>query len=418
MRKLTSILLYISALLPAHHVFAQVETEVNPPDHIRSVIFKGSNNGDQFPVVKPGASFSLSFDDLNADEADYYYKIVHCNYDWTPSDLLKSQYINGLDNQRIINYENSVNTLQPYSHYRLQLPNRQTKLRLSGNHILKIFNRYDELIFSRRFIVYKDMVPVGVTVKRSRDFKNIGNKQVVHFTVNTAGAQIVNPQQEIKVAILQNYYWKTAITGIRPQFFSGNQLIYRYNRETSFNGNNEFLFFDNKEIRVANNGIARVQLKALYHHYLFTHTGRAGQPYTYNPDINGDFTVRTLDGDRNNTQADYAWMHFSLQYNNTIGLNHVYVFGKFNNYELTAENKLTLNENSGMLETAIRLKQGFYNYKYVMTDADGNINEQAIGGNYSETENHYLVIIYYRNFGELYDSIIGIGTANAAAISN
>ncbi|MEM9687098.1 MAG: type IX secretion system plug protein domain-containing protein [Bacteroidota bacterium] len=417
MQKLTFIV-FITALLLSQYFFAQVQVEVHPPDHIRTVIFKAVNNGDQFPVVKLGEPMYLSFDDLNADEADYYYKIVHCNYDWTPSNLLKSQYIDGLDNQRIMDYKNSVTTLQPYSHYRLRLPNQQTKLRLSGNYILKVFNNYDELVFSRRFIVYKEQVSVGVTVKRSRVLTDISTKQVIHFVVHTGNTQIVNPQQEVKVALLQNHYWEGAITGIRPQFFSGNQLMYRYNEETSFNGNNEFLFFDNKEIRVANNGIAKVQLRELYHHYLFSQRSRAGQPYTYNPDINGDFTVRTLDGANNDTHADYAWVHFSLHYTPAIGMKDVYVFGKFNNYQLTEENKLTRNETSGNLETAIRLKQGFYNYKYVLADANGTVNTHAISGNYSETENNYLVIVYYRNFGELYDSIIGIGSANATTISN
>ena len=397
---------------------AQVETEINPPDNIRSVIFKGDNNGDQFPIVKLGTPVFLSFDDLNADEADYYYKIVHCNYDWTPSDLLKSQYIDGLDNQRIINYQNSVTTLQPYSHYQLQLPNRQTRLRLSGNYILKIFNRYDELVFSRRFIVYTETVAVGITLKRSRNLQDVKTRQVVQFVINTGGAQIVNPQQEIKVAILQNHYWKSAVTNIRPQFFSGNQLIYRYNEETAFDGGNEFLFFDNKEIRIANNGIASVQLQKLYNHYLFTHKGRVGQPYTYNPDINGDFIIRTLDGNNSNTQADYARVHFNLKYTNAIGMNSVYVFGKFNNYALTEENKLVFNAQTGNLETSVLLKQGFYNYKYVVADEQGNVDENALCGNYAETENNYLVIVYYRNFGELYDSIIGIGSGNAATISN
>ncbi len=411
-------ILVIFVLLTGHHFFAQVETEIHPPDHIRSIVFKGGNSGDQFPVVKLGAAVYLSFDDLTADEADYYYKIVHCNYDWTPSNLLKSQYLNGLDNQRIMNYENSVTTLQSYSHYELQLPNRQTKLRLSGNYILKIFNRYDELLFSRRFIVYKETVAVGVTIKRSRELQHVNTKQVVQLVINTGGAQIVNPQQEVKVAILQNHHWESAITGIRPQFFSGNQLIYRYNDETSFNGGNEFFFFDNKEIRVANNGIANVQLNSLYNHYLFTNLSRAGQPYTYNPDINGDFTIRTLDGNNNNTQADYARVHFSLKYNNTIGLNTVYVFGKFNNYALTEENKMVFNEKTGNLETSILLKQGFYNFKYVVADENGTVDANAVCGNYADTENNYLAIVYYRNFGDLYDSIIGIGSISSINVSN
>ena len=99
-------------LLSAHLAYAQVQLEINPPTNIKSIIFKGSTD-DQFPVVNLGDPIYLEFDDLLANEQDYYYKIVHCDYDWTPSSLLKSQFLNGMDNERIVDYENSYSTLQP-----------------------------------------------------------------------------------------------------------------------------------------------------------------------------------------------------------------------------------------------------------------------------------------------------------------
>ena len=93
-------------LLFASSIFAQVQEEVNPPEHIKSIVFKGLTE-DQFPIAKMGERIILEFDDILANEQDYYYKIVHCDYDWSPSQLLKSQYLKGIDNQRIVNYENS-----------------------------------------------------------------------------------------------------------------------------------------------------------------------------------------------------------------------------------------------------------------------------------------------------------------------
>lgn len=75
-------------------LFGQVQEEVVEPDHIKSIVFKGPTD-DQFPVVQLGDPLYLEFDDLLANEQDYYYKIVHCDYDWTPSDLLRSQYLKG-----------------------------------------------------------------------------------------------------------------------------------------------------------------------------------------------------------------------------------------------------------------------------------------------------------------------------------
>lgn len=398
-------------------VFAQVQLEVNPPENIKTIIFRGPTE-DQFPIIQLGESMTLEFDDLTANEQDYYYKIIHCDYDWTPSQLLKSQYLVGNDNQRIIDYENSYTTLQPYSNYRLSIPNENVRLKVSGNYVLEIYNSYGDLQFSRRFVVYQDALAVGGVVKRSRDFNFLNEKQVVQFTINTASFTVVNPKNEIKVAILQNHYWPTALYNIKPQYTIGSELVYKYDQETSFYGGNEFLNFDTKDLRSPTFAISRIEFEDVYHHYLFTNEYRNDQPYTYFPDINGDFVVRTLQGEDVSREAEYTKVHFSLPYTNEIGLDNVYVVGKFNNYGLSEENKMTFNEETGKFEATLLMKQGFYNYKYVVERADGTLEPNYVSGDFHFTENNYLILVYYRNFGELYDSIIGIGSVNSRTISN
>lgn len=181
-------------------IFSQMNEEVNAPEHIKSIVFKGPTQ-DQFPIVRLGESIRLEFDDLTASEQDYYYKIVHCDYDWQKSSLLKSQYLKGVDNQRILDYGNSYNTLQAYSNYKLNIPNNEVGLKVSGNYVLEIYNSIDELQFSRRFVVYKDLVKVGSEIKRSRDFDFLNEKQVAQFTINTGNTRLVNPKKEVKIAI-------------------------------------------------------------------------------------------------------------------------------------------------------------------------------------------------------------------------
>ncbi len=404
-------------VLFAPTLFAQVQEEVNAPPTIKSISFKGEND-DQFPIVQIGEPIFLEFDDLLANEQDYYYKIIHCDYDWTPSQLLKSQYLSGIDNQRILDYENSYTTLQPYSNYKLTIPNENVGLKVSGNYLLEIYNTRNDLQFSRKFIVYKDLVKVGGVVKRTRDFSFIDEKQVVQFNINAGSFSWVNPKKEIKVAILQNYHWPTALFNIPPQFTLGNELVYKYDQETSFFGGNEYLNFDTKDLRAPSSAISHIEVEDLYNHYLFADRFRAERPYTYFPDINGDFVVRTLQGDDVSREADYTNVHFSLPYSEAIALDDVFVYGKFNNYALVDENKMTYNETNGMMEATLLLKQGFYNYKYVIERDDEVIELNTISGNFHFTENSYLILVYYRNFGDIYDSIIGVGSTNSQNISN
>jgi hypothetical protein len=396
---------------------AQVQEEVNPPANIKSVIFRGPTE-DQFPVVQLGEEIYLEFDDLLAVEQDYYYSIVHCDYDWTPSQLLKSQYLTGMDNQRIINYENSYNTLQPYSNYQLTIPNQNVRLKVTGNYVLEVYNSSYELQFSRRFVVYQDLVRVSAGVKRSRDFNFLDERQSVQFTINSAGFPWVNPKREIKVSIIQNYQWNSMLQNISPQYTIGNDLVYRYDQETSFQGGNEFLNFDTSDLRAPTAAISRIEFEDLYHHYLFTDGYRYNREYTYFPDINGDFIIRTLQGSDGSREAEYTEVHFSLPYTERIGLKDVYIYGKYNNYALEEGSKMSYNDTNGNLEATLLLKQGFYNYTYALRDPDGQVDLNAVGGNFHFTENNYLILVYYRNFGDLYDGIIGIGAANSSTISN
>jgi hypothetical protein len=396
----------------------EVAEEVDPQYYIKTITFKANTNQSELPVLHLGEPLQLEFDVLNSDEADFYYVIEHYNYDWTPSRLVKSRYLQGFDDQRIVNYENSFNTYQLYSHYRLQIPNNQTSLLVSGNYLMKIFDEDGELMFSRKFMVYEETATVGVAIKRSRDVRFIHQKQSVDINIGSLNMNFVNPKQNVNVTIIQNNNLKTAITGLKPQYTLGNQLLYKYDTESSFWGGNEYLFFENKNARGANIGVQFFDLKDVYHNYLFTDIIRATRPYTYNPDINGNFLITALDTDNVDIEADYTVLHFSLQHPEMLSNNNIHVYGNFNNYTITDDTKMTFNTDSGFYETRLLLKQGFYNYKYVVVDKNNNVDEGAISGNFDQTENNYKFLVYYRDLGGLYDKLIGVGEASSTLITN
>ena len=393
--------------------------EVNPPDYIKTIIFRGDTPESELPILRLGEYLVLEFDALNGDEEDYYYKINHFNFDWTPSILVPSQYLDGFDNQRIRNYENSYNTYQIYSHYKLTIPNAQTKrLKVSGNYLIRVFNSDDALVFSRKFMIYEDQTNVGVAIKRSRDIQFIEEKQRVEIIIAPKNIQLNNPKQRVKTLIIQNNNLNTAISNLKPQYTIGNKLIYKYDTESSFWGGNEYLYFENKDIRVANTAIRAIDLKELYHNYLFTNTERATKPYTYNPDINGNYLITSLDADDPNIEADYVWMHFYLLPNEFLTNKSIHIYGNFNNYAIDKSTKLVYDEYNNIYTKTLLLKQGFYSYKYVVVEGNNNFNEGAISGNFYQTENNYKVIVYYRDLGGRYDKIIGLGEGSSIHISN
>ncbi|WOD42337.1 DUF5103 domain-containing protein [Hwangdonia lutea] len=404
------------------YFFGQIQ-EVNPPDYIKTIAFKSNTKESQLPILKLGEYVVLEFDALNGDEEDYYYKIEHFNFDWTPSILVKSEYMDGFDNQRIRNYENSLNTYQIYSHYKLTIPNAQTKrLKVSGNYLLSVFNDDDELVFSRKFMIYENKTNVGVSIKRSRDVQFIDEKQRVEIVISSNSMQFNNPKQNVKTLVVQNNNLNTAISNLKPQYTIGNKLIFKYDTESSFWGGNEYLYFENKDIRAANIGVRQIDLQDLYHNYLFTNTERASKPYTYNPDINGNYLITTIDADDPSIEADYVWVHFSLIVPNSfrgddLKNKSIHIYGNFNNYAIDESTKMIYDEYNQVFTKPLLLKQGFYNYKYVVLN-NGKLDEGAISGNFYQTENNYKVIVYYRDLGARYDKIIGLGEGSSVNISN
>lgn len=400
-------------------VSSHAQVEKIEPSYIATVQFKGVTDQSQLPLVRLGERLSLTFDALNGLEEDYYYTITHHNFDWTPSDLAKSEYLDGFDEMRIQTYENSVNTLQIFSHYQLSIPNRDTRaIKKSGNYILSILNKNDELVFTRRFLVIENIATVGVEIKRSRDLSVIDEKQVVHFSINSPDLLLINPKQTVKTLVLQNYKLKTAITNLIPQYTMGNELIYKYDKEASFGGGNEFLSFDNKDERAATNGVRYIELTDVYENYLYTDIPRYDRPYTYNPDINGNFVVRNVDARNQALEAEYVRMHFNLQYYEDLEDKELHLYGNFNNWTIDGSTYMEYDPASDSYKSSRLFKQGYYDYKYVVVNRDGSIDEGAVSGDFWQTENDYAVVVYFRELGGRYDRIIGTGYANSTTITN
>ena len=399
----------------------ETQIEINPPYNIKTVSFL-QNGNNVVPIFELGDTFSFQFDDLFGNEANYYFEVIHCDYNWKPTDIPKTDYISGFDNQRITDYVNSFNTLQVYSHYRLSFPNQFTsQLRISGNYMLRILNEDKEVVLSRKFILYENHATVAAQVKRSRDVTNIDYKQNLDFSILSNDIVFQTPIQNVKIVLLQNGNFNTAIKNVPPQYTIGNQLVYKYDKETQFWGGHEFLYFENKDIRAASNNVGRVGANNdIYNAYLYTNQARGNQIYSVYQDVNGNFVVKNINASNNEIEADYAWVYFSLSapvFRSST--KDIYITGMFNNYSLSPEYKMEYNTEKGIYEKAVMIKQGFTNFQYTIADKKGVIDYQnAIDGNFYQTENEYTILVYYKESTDRYQRVIGKGNANSINIIN
>ena len=391
------------------------------PDNVKSISFQKQNEN-KFSNIFIGTineKFSLSFDILSGLEHDLYYVIEHCDFDWEKSQLIKSEYIQGFDDVKIDNYSSSFNTYQIYTNYNISFPNSNTSFKKSGNYIIKIVDEYGDEIFRRKFILYENLVTVQTEIKRSREIEFINEKQVVNFEINPINIQLNNPGKTVKVKVFKNNELNYSVDNIKPQYNMGRKLIYKYDKELSFWGGNEYLFFENKFVRNTSINIRGFDLEDIYSNFLYEDFSRKNRKYTYNPDINGGFLFNVNNSSNAEFEADYVNIHFYLQKPQAFDSeNKIYVVGDFNNYQISDEYLMEYNSRYNLFELVLKLKQGFYNYKYIAVNQEKKIIHGEISGNFDETENEYNVIVYYRNYGERFDRVVGVGKGLSQFITN
>ena len=416
--RIKNLLFYCTFSLHFLQLSAQQNNIIPPPLNIKTIEFKPLDPDLYAPIVKLGEKLRLSFDDINAEQNIYSYKIEHCDYNWQVSNLSSTEFMTGYATDRIRDYQNSFNTLQYYTHYELEIPNNNNRIKISGNYLISILDSYGNVMFTRRFIMYQPKVNVAVTAHRSTDPAKINEQHSIQFQINHPNLLLNDPYQEINVDVYQNNDWNSVIKGIKPKYTRGTQLWYNYVDGISYWAGNEYLYFDTKEIRNATNNIFKTRLDNIFNTYLYATEARGSRPYAFYPDINGNFVLRTLDAEDVSLEGDYSFVHFSLKYDENFDQDDVYIYGNFNDWQITPENKMNYNTDTDLYESTMLFKQGFYNYTYVAVNKDFKINPYKVEGSFYQTENEYTVIVYYRKFGDRYDQAIGLGSTNSNKLLN
>lgn len=389
------------------------QTYVN---NIKSILLhpKGAPLGPSFVDLSAPNPLVLRFDDLNGGYENYYMQLVHCTYDWTPSDLSSSDYIQGFNELLISEIEQSFNSQINYTHYYAEWPNDMSTPLLSGNFLLKVYSdgNEDAPIFTRRIVVTEQLVRFRPNVKAATVVSERRYRQEVDFDIVQVNYQLFDPYKDLDVAILQNFRWDNVITDLKPVFMKGTELAYDFDEENNFDGLNEFRWFDTKSLRYAALGTDSVRLEGSeWHTYLTPDLRRTYDVYRTDPDVNGAYLIRNDDFD-DHLEAQYVYVHFSLPFDAPILQSEIYIVGKFNGFEHSENNRMKWNAATKRYEATLLLKQGYYNYMYSLVSAQHPDGDQAfLEGTHQQTENVYTILAYYYDLRG-YDRLVGILNTN------
>ncbi|MBK7173028.1 MAG: DUF5103 domain-containing protein [Bacteroidales bacterium] len=374
------------------------------------------------PIIQlnSGETLELEFDDIEGNIEEYYYSFTHCDAAWNPTEIWSNEYIDGMMEDRIEQYEFSFNTRESYTHYSLVFPNTKMSVKLSGNYIIRVFKHADDgseqYIFTRRFMVFEPKVSLEATVKRASTIDETDTHQEIDFSIYTDAYRIDAPYQDLKVCILQNNRWDNALTTLKPFMVKGDILDYSFDNGTNqFVAGNEFRHFDLKSLKYLSDKVKEIHFEnSEYHVSLWETERRIFKVYIGDEDINGRFLLKTEDESSIATMGEYAYVDFFLAYSAPLIHGNMYVGGAFNGWQYGTDNRMTYNFQRHGYEASLYLKQGYYNYNYVFLEnnsVSGDIS--FIEGSHHETENNYTILVYHHERGTVYDQLIAVGSFNS-----
>ena len=366
--------------------------------------------------INANETLTLSFDDFDPDIKKFKYSIQICDAYWQVLPMQTFQYIDGFSDDYIDDYKLSFNTLQKYNHYNLVFPKENMKITKSGNYLIKIFlEDINQPVIIKRFMVMENLVNIKSKVKDATLLNEKRYRQEIDFSILTHNFIIDNPSRNIIVKIFQNMRADNAIIDLKPRLVKGNELDYDYDEENVFNGGNEFRNFDVKSLKYNSERIKNITYENGSNQvYLHNDLPRPFKVYKSEEDINGKFAIKSDYTKDYETEADYTFVHFSLPFDIPTVEGNIYVYGNFTDWKLSEETRMKYNYKTRAYETSIYVKQGYYNYQYVLKRLNQSVlDETFIEGNHASTENDYFIFVYYRQPGELYDRLIGFQQINS-----
>ncbi len=383
-------------------------------DFLKSVQLKKQGTDYSIPAIELyGEAIVLSFDDLSDHPGSYSYTLTHCDADWNPSSLFFSDYMDGFEVNQILDYTYSSGTVVDYMHCRIEVPNKDVKLKISGNYLIRVFNSYapDDILIQKRFLVVENLVGIDAAVRQPPPGEMRYSGQQLSLSINTGNLRVTNPYGEIKTVVCQNTISQGCYTEITPQFIQGDMIDYSHPDALIFNGMNEYRMFETRNIRYAGVGIQDITYKAgMFHSLLRTDKSRRNQKYSTAMDFNGYYAINMERSSQSTIEADYLWVYFTLK--TPVELyegEKVYVFGELTSWMLSPSNQMEYNPKEGAYELRLLLKQGAYNYLYTVGNSEkGTVDFTHYEGNFYDTENVYTILIYYKPLGARYHRIAGM----------
>ena len=367
------------------------------------------------PVIRLNSDeqIRISFDEMTFAPKSYNYRIIHCNSDFSPSQLTQSEYISGFVSGSVSDFALSENTLTLYTNYILTLPENDFSFRVSGNYAVIIAedNNFDKIAAVACFSVMENLVRIDMNVTANTDIEFSGRYQQVEMTIDNSNLPISNVFSELKVNVQQNRRTDNAAFDVKPTFTATFKQTYKNNRALIFEGGNRYRVIDFASDRAFSGEIDKIEHKSDYYNIFLMPANLRSRNFsttTTGGDANGRFKINRQRFDDVDITADYMWVHFILPAEKPFTDGDIYILGDLTNNTFDQNSRMVYDAQKGIYYKALFLKQGGYSFMYAFLPKNSKeATLQKIEGSFWQTQNEYSVMVYHRAFGARYDRLVG-----------
>ena len=367
---------------------------------VKSLQVVVNQNWQSLPVMKLNSADRLyvGFDELSHDYHRYICHIERCEADWTTAtEMFESDWLNGFNDLIVDDYEHSINTTVPYTHYQFSLPNDQCHLKMSGNYRLHIQeDGTDEDVLTVEFMVTEQSMQLSMTATTNTDQDTNGRHQQVSMSIGYMNHSVVRPDEQIQTVVMQNGREDNCRRNVRPAFVNQNGQEWSHAMEYIFDAGNEYRKYEVLDPTHPTMGIDYIRWDG-DHYQVFPYISEPRPNYLYDEDADGAFYIRNSDNRENDIISDYVWINYRLK-SDPVSDGYIVIDGQW-----TTENsetyRMTYDEDAGMYTAAILQKQGYYSYQYLWEDSRGTRRPLPSEGNFYPTENRYQAFIYFKEVG-------------------
>ena len=340
----------------------------------------------------------IGFDELSHDYHRYVYRLEHCEADWNASEeLFEADWLEGFNDIVIEDFERSINTTVPYTHYQFTIPNERCRLKLSGNYRLSIVDDdTDEVVATVEFMITEQAMTLSMAISTNTDIDTNLCHQQVEFGLKYGALQVTDPQEQLQTVVMQNNREDTWRRNVRPSAVSQNGLEWKHRKELIFDAGNEYRKFEVLDPSHPTMGIDHISWDGDYYQ-AFPFVSEPRPNYLYDEDANGSFYIRNSDNRENDIISDYVWVNYRLKspYRQD---GQIVIDGRWTN-EAPETYQMAYDETNDLYTASILQKLGYYSYQYLWIDNDSKAYPLPSEGNFYQTENRYQILIYYKGTG-------------------